>query len=71
LSGSDIHALAQQKKDFEVCKLDLKSTNIAYQKCIADDHPKSAWWQSPEYAIGAPLVAVILTVLVSGLISQK
>ncbi len=65
LTPEQTHNIAEKIKSLDLCEANSKSTVVAYNKCLAADHPQLAWWQSPEYAIGAPLLTIILTLLVT------
>lgn len=62
-SFEQIHALAQEHIAHEECNADLKSTNEALHVCQNDLHPRLEWWQTPQYAVGAPILAVAIYII--------
>ena len=51
-SKDEIGALANYKKSCDVCKMNLKDTEITLNKCIDAGAPATKWWADPKFVVG-------------------
>jgi uncharacterized membrane-anchored protein YhcB (DUF1043 family) len=58
-----INSIANQKKSLETCKLDLDTTQKAFEKCNAQTAPPLAFWQHAD-----SVIAMVVGSLVGGVI---
>lgn len=62
-----LHALSEQKQDLELCKANVNTLKTAFTACNATAVPPLQFWQTPAFAIGAPVATIILTFLACSL----
>lgn len=65
LSPAAAHAIALDHREKDLCFNQLAATTQALYTCQTDIHPPLSWWQTPTYAVSAPLAAALLAILIS------
>jgi hypothetical protein len=61
------HLVADTIKGLDLCQANLATTTAAYNQCTSTVAPPLQFWQKPGFAIGAPVGAAILTLIVCGI----
>jgi hypothetical protein len=59
-SPQALHALAQQRKDLDLCQMNLVDTQAAFNKCTQDGVDHIQWFQSPVMIVGGMAVSFSL-----------
>lgn len=70
MDDGELKDLAAFKKSCDVCKLNLKDTQAAYQVCVDQGAPATAWWADPKIVIGGFAITLGLGALIGVALSK-